>query len=102
MVTRWTTRPGRELRRWKDRALRKIPSQCKTNSGALTNTSHIQSSPIEIARARQAKAERINVKTGSSVRIEIEVCGDLQSGDVVVANATDSIRNGTAVSAQAK
>ena len=55
-----------------------------------------------VIRVRQGKAEWVDIKTGVTVNGKTEVFGDLQPGDVVVANATDSIRNGTAVSAQAK
>jgi membrane fusion protein, multidrug efflux system len=53
-----------------------------------------------VIRVRQGTAEWVDVKTGPTVKGKIEVFGDLQSGDVVVANATDSIRSDTAVSAQ--
>ncbi len=53
-----------------------------------------------VIRVRQAKAEWVDIKTGVTVNGKTEVFGDLQTGDVVVANATDSIRNGTAISAQ--
>jgi hypothetical protein len=55
-----------------------------------------------VIRVRQGKAEWVDVKTGATVNGKIEVFGDLQSGDVVVTNATDSIRSGTVVSAQTK
>jgi membrane fusion protein (multidrug efflux system) len=55
-----------------------------------------------VIRVRQGKTEWVDVKTGAAVNGKIEVFGDLQSGDVVVANATDSIRSGTAVSPEAK
>jgi membrane fusion protein, multidrug efflux system len=55
-----------------------------------------------VIRVRQGKTEWVDVKTGTTVNGKIEVFGSLQAGDVVVANATDSIRNGTAISPQAK
>jgi RND family efflux transporter MFP subunit len=55
-----------------------------------------------VIRVRQGKAEWVDVKTGATVNGKSEVFGDLQSGEVVLANATDSIRNGTTVSVQAK
>jgi membrane fusion protein (multidrug efflux system) len=55
-----------------------------------------------VIRVREGKAEWLDVKTGATVKGKIEVFGDLQSGDVVVANATDSIRSDTAVSDQVK
>jgi membrane fusion protein, multidrug efflux system len=55
-----------------------------------------------VIRVQQAKAEWIDVKIGVTVNGKTEVFGDLQSGDIVVANATDSIRSGTSVSAQPK
>jgi membrane fusion protein, multidrug efflux system len=42
------------------------------------------------------------VQTGVSVNGKTEIFGSVQPGESVVANATDSIRNGTAVSAQSK
>ena len=55
-----------------------------------------------VIRARQGKAEWVDVKTGVTVNGKTEVFGDLQSGDIVVDNATDSIRSGAAVSALPK
>jgi RND family efflux transporter MFP subunit len=55
-----------------------------------------------VIRVRQGKAEWVDVKTGMTVNGKTEVFGDLQSGDLVVAIATDSIRSGTSVSVQAK
>ena len=55
-----------------------------------------------VIRVNQGKAEWVDVKTGVTVNGKTEVFGDLQPGEVVVANATDSIRNGTAVSTQPK
>jgi RND family efflux transporter MFP subunit len=55
-----------------------------------------------VIRVRQGKAEWVDVKTGMTMNGKTEVFGELQPGDIVVANATDSIRNETAVSAQAK
>ena len=52
-----------------------------------------------VIRVHQGKAEWVDIKTGVTANGETEVFGDLQSGDAVVANATDSIRNGTAISA---
>ena len=55
-----------------------------------------------VIRVRQGKTEWVDIKAGVTVNGKTEVFGDLQPGDVVVANATDSIRSGTAVSAQPK
>jgi membrane fusion protein (multidrug efflux system) len=55
-----------------------------------------------VIRVNRGKAEWLDIKTGVTVNEKTEVFGDLQPGDVVVTNATDSIRSGTAVSAQAK
>jgi membrane fusion protein, multidrug efflux system len=55
-----------------------------------------------VIRVRQGKAEWVDIKTGVTVNGKTEVFGELQPGDVVVANATDSIRSGTAVSAHTK
>ena len=55
-----------------------------------------------VIRVRQGKAEWVDVNTGVSVSGKTEVFGELQPGDIVVANATDSIRSGTKVSAQTK
>ena len=53
-----------------------------------------------VIRVRQGKAEWVDVQTGMTVAGKTEVFGDLHPGDSIVANATDSIQNGTAVSAQ--
>lgn len=53
-----------------------------------------------VIRVRQGRAEWVDVKTGVTVNGKTEVFSDLQSGDVVVANATDSIRNGAVVSSK--
>jgi membrane fusion protein (multidrug efflux system) len=55
-----------------------------------------------VIRVRQGKAEWVDVKTGVTVNGKTEVFGEVQPGDVVVANATDSIRSGSLVSAQPK
>jgi membrane fusion protein (multidrug efflux system) len=55
-----------------------------------------------VIRVHQGKAEWVDVKTGVTLNGKTEVFGELQPGDVVVANATDSIRSGTVVSAQPK
>jgi len=55
-----------------------------------------------VIRVNQGKAEWVDVKTGVTVNGKTEVFGGLQPGEVVVANATDSIRNGTPVSTQPK
>jgi len=55
-----------------------------------------------VIRVRQGKAEWVDVKTGVTVNGKTEVFGDLQPGDVVAGNATDSIRSGTDVSAQSR
>lgn len=55
-----------------------------------------------VIRVRQGKAEWVDIKAGVTVNGKTEVFGDLQSGDVVVANATDSIRSGTAISLKSK
>lgn len=51
-----------------------------------------------VIRVRSGKAEWVDVSPGLSVSGKTEVFGDLQPGDVVVRNATDAIRAGTAVS----
>ena len=55
-----------------------------------------------VIRVRDGKAEWVDVKTGVTANGEIEVFGQLQAGDLVVRNATDSIRDGSAVSIQHK
>jgi membrane fusion protein, multidrug efflux system len=55
-----------------------------------------------VIRVRQGKAEWVDVKPGVTVNGKTEIFGDLRPGDVVVANAADSIRNGTSVTAQTK
>jgi hypothetical protein len=51
-----------------------------------------------VIRAQQGKAQWVDVKTGVTVNGKTEVFGELQPGDIVVANATDAIRPGTSVS----
>ncbi|HEV2387788.1 MAG TPA: hypothetical protein VGS20_11100 [Candidatus Acidoferrales bacterium] len=51
-----------------------------------------------VIRVREGKAEWIEVKTGETVKGKTEVFGDLRNGDMVVLNATDTIRSGAAVS----
>jgi membrane fusion protein, multidrug efflux system len=55
-----------------------------------------------VIRVRQGKAEWVDVKSGVSVNGKTEVFGDLKSGDLVVRNATDSIRPGASVEAHEK
>jgi membrane fusion protein (multidrug efflux system) len=55
-----------------------------------------------VIRVRQGKTEWVDVKSGVSVNGKTEVFGDLKSGEMVVRNATDSIRAGTAVEAREK
>ncbi|HLZ43982.1 MAG TPA: efflux RND transporter periplasmic adaptor subunit [Candidatus Sulfotelmatobacter sp.] len=51
-----------------------------------------------VIRVREGKAEWVDVKTGVAVSGKTEVFGELQPGDIVVANATDAIRPGTGLS----
>jgi membrane fusion protein, multidrug efflux system len=55
-----------------------------------------------VIRVNQGKAEWVDVETGVTANGKTEVFGDLQPGEVVMANATDSIQSGTAVSTQPK
>jgi RND family efflux transporter MFP subunit len=55
-----------------------------------------------VIRVRDGKAEWVDVTTGVTADGKTEVFGALQAGDVVVANATDSIRPGAAVTAREK
>ncbi len=55
-----------------------------------------------VIRVRQGKAEWVDVKTGVTMNGKTEVFGDLQPGDIVVRNASDSIRAGTSVEARGK
>jgi RND family efflux transporter MFP subunit len=55
-----------------------------------------------LIRVRQGTAEWIDVKSGVSVNGKTEVFGDLKAGDLVVRNATDSIRAGSPVDARGK
>jgi len=55
-----------------------------------------------VIRVRQGKTEWVDVKSGVTVNGKTEVFGDLKLGDIVVHNATDSIRAGTAVEAREK
>ncbi len=51
-----------------------------------------------VIRVRDGKAEWVNVQTGQTVNGEMEVFGELHSGDQVVRIASDSIRSGQNVS----
>ncbi len=55
-----------------------------------------------VIRVQQGKAEWIDVKTGVTVNGKTEVFGGLQAGDIVVRNATDSIRSGASVEVHEK
>jgi membrane fusion protein, multidrug efflux system len=55
-----------------------------------------------LIRVRQGKAEWVDVKTGVTVNGKTEVFGELKAGDLVVRNATDSIRSGASVEAREK
>jgi RND family efflux transporter MFP subunit len=55
-----------------------------------------------VIRVRQGKAEWVDVKSGVTVNGKTEVFGDLKSGEMVVRNATDSIRAGAAVEGREK
>lgn len=53
-----------------------------------------------VIRVRQGKAEWVDVTTGLSWNGQSEVFGDFKAGDVVIRNASDSIHDGTSVSAK--
>ncbi len=56
-----------------------------------------------VIRVRNGRAEWVDVKTGVSSEGEVEVFGDLNPGDQVVANASDELTSGTLVgSAEAR
>jgi membrane fusion protein (multidrug efflux system) len=55
-----------------------------------------------VIRVRQGKTEWVDVKSGVTVNGKTEVFGDLKPGDLVVRNATDSIRSGVPVEAREK
>jgi membrane fusion protein (multidrug efflux system) len=55
-----------------------------------------------VIRVRQGKAEWVDVNSGVTVNGKTEVFGDLKPGDLVVRNATDSIRTGASVEAHEK
>jgi membrane fusion protein (multidrug efflux system) len=55
-----------------------------------------------VIRVRQGKAEWVDVKSGVTVKGKTEVFGDLKAGDLVVRNATDSIRPGAFLEAHEK
>jgi RND family efflux transporter MFP subunit len=55
-----------------------------------------------VIRVRQGKAQWVDVRAGVTVNRKTEIFGDLRPDDVVVANATDSIGNGTSVAVQTK
>ncbi len=48
-------------------------------------------------RAREAKVEWVDVKTGATSGNLVEVFGDLRAGDEIILRGTDEIRPGTAV-----
>ena len=50
-----------------------------------------------VVRAREGKAEWVDVKKGAADGDSIEVMGNLQAGEMVVRRATDEIRNGAAL-----
>jgi len=54
-----------------------------------------------VIRVRGGNAEWVTVQTGQTVNSEIEVFGALQPGDQIVRTASDSIRNGQAVTTRA-
>jgi membrane fusion protein, multidrug efflux system len=55
-----------------------------------------------VIRVRQGKAEWVDVKSGVTVNGKTEVFGDLRPGDLLVRNATDSVRSGASVEARDK
>lgn len=55
-----------------------------------------------VIRVRQGKAEWVDITTGVTANGKTEIFGELQPGQFVVANATDSIRDGTDISQQTK
>jgi len=55
-----------------------------------------------VTRVRDGKADWVDVTSGVTADGKTEVFGALQAGDTVVANGTDSLRSGTAVSAKEK
>lgn len=55
-----------------------------------------------VIRVNQDRAEWVDVKPGLTLDGKTEVFGNLRAGDMVVTNATDSMRSGTPISTQAK
>jgi membrane fusion protein (multidrug efflux system) len=55
-----------------------------------------------VIRVQQGKAEWVDVKTAVTANGKTEVFGNLKPGDIVVRNATDSIRAGTSIEAVGK
>ena len=55
-----------------------------------------------VIRVRQGKTEWVDLKSGVTVNGKTEVFGDLKPGDLVVRNATDSIRSGVQVETREK
>jgi membrane fusion protein (multidrug efflux system) len=55
-----------------------------------------------VIRVRQGKTEWVDVKSGVTVNEKTEVFGDLKAGDLVLRNATDSVRSGASVEAHEK
>ena len=55
-----------------------------------------------VVRNQNGRAEWVDVRKGAADGDLIEVLGDLKSGDMVVRRATDEIREGSTLQAQAK
>lgn len=53
-----------------------------------------------VIRARDGKAEWVDVKTGLTAGTTIEVFGDLKPGDSIAARGTDEVRPGTPIKAK--
>jgi membrane fusion protein (multidrug efflux system) len=57
---------------------------------------------IFVIRVVDHKAQWVDVKKGRETPDSLEVYGALKTGDLLVSNATDELKNGTAVNASEK
>ena len=72
----------------RSRPSRRVPNTCVVTSAERTI----------FVRARDGKAEWVDVKRGAADGDNIEVIGNLQAGDKVVKRATDEMRDGAGLS----
>jgi membrane fusion protein, multidrug efflux system len=71
---------------------RSVPSLFVPSTGVATTTDR-----TFVIRVRDGRTEWVDVKTGLTSGSQVEIFGDLHSGDRIVARATDELRSGTEV-----